>query len=107
MVTIVTGTCIFLSPFKSSSSDVEITREDKIKIEINDFKRTVKKTLMPLSVIVITKKLIFKLNKTFPLFANGINIETKKGNKKSENVLFNKSMKLALKATAINTLSIK
>jgi hypothetical protein len=101
------GTCIFLSPFKSSSSDVEITREDSIRIEINDFKRTVKKTVMPLSVIAILKKLRFKLNRMFPLLANGINTETKKGNKKSENVLFIKSTKLDLNTIAINTLSMK
>jgi hypothetical protein len=107
MVTSIAGTCIFLSPFKSSISDVEITREDSIRIEINDFKITVRNTVIPLSVIVILIKLIFNLNNAFPLLVNGINIEIKRGNKKIRNVLFIKSGKLALKAMAIKMLKIK
>src|SRR4030042_2436290 len=84
IVTIIAGTCIFLNPSKSSISDVEITSEDNIKIEINDFKRTVKKMVIPLLVIVILSKLRSSVNNIFPLFANGINIEIKKENKKSK-----------------------
>ena len=101
MVTIIAGICIFLSPFRSSLSGVEITNEDSIRIDINDFKRTVKKMVKPLSVIVILRKLKFDSNNIFPLFANGINIEIKKGNKKSNSVLFINSMKFGLKIIAI------
>jgi len=107
MVVIIAGICIFLSPFKSSLSDVEITREDNIKIEINDFRRTVKKMVIPLLVTVISIKLILNLYKTLPLFANGINIEIKNGNKKSRSVLFIKNTKLALKTIATKMPNIK
>jgi len=88
MVIITAGICIFLNPSKSSISEVEIRSEDNIRIEINDFKRTVKKIVIPLSVTVILKKLRSNVNNIFPLFANGMNIEIKKGNKKSSIVLF-------------------
>src|SRR4030043_777416 len=84
IVTIMAGICIFLNPSRSSISGVEITSEDNIRIEINDFRRTVKKMAIPLSVIAILRKLRFNVNNIFPLFANGINIEMKKGNKKSK-----------------------
>jgi len=107
IVTITAGTCIFLNPLKSSISEVEITSEDNIRIEINDFKRTVKKIVIPLSVIVISKKSRFSVNNISPLFANGINIEMKKGNKKSNSVLFIKRIKSGLNNIAIKMLNIK
>lgn len=107
MVTSIAGTCIFLRPYSSSLSDVEITSEDSIKIEINDFKRTVKKMVTPLSVIVILKRLRLYSNNIFPLFANGINIEIKKGYKKRSSDLFIKNKKLDLKIIATRILNIK
>jgi len=101
MVTSIAGTCIFLSPCSSSLSDVEITSEDNIKIEINDFKRTVKKMVMPLSVMVILKKLRLNSYTELPLFANGINIDTRRGNKKRSRDLFIKNKKSGLKIMAI------
>jgi len=107
IVTITQGTCIFLKPFKSSASDVEITIEDNNIIEINDFKRTVKKMVMPLSVTVMLRKLMLNFNNILPLLVKGINIEMKKGNKKRRNVLFTKNKKLALKIMDIKIPKIK
>jgi len=101
MVTSIAGTCIFLSPCSSSLSDVEITSEDNIKIEINDFNSTVKKMVMPLSVTAISKKIMLNLNNMFPLFAMGINIDIRRGNKKRSIDLLIKNKKSGLKITAI------
>jgi hypothetical protein len=88
-------------------SDVEIISVDNTKTEMNDFNRTVKKVVIPLSVIAIFIKLILSLYKISPLFANGINTDMKKGNKKSKSVLFTRIKKLGLKNMAIKTFNIK
>ena len=101
------GIWIFLSPLSSSLSELEITSEDNIRIERNDFNITVKKIVIPLSVTDMLKILKCNLNNASPLFRNGINIETKNGNKNSKKVLLIRSKKFGLKRIIIKTLRMK
>jgi len=107
METIIAGTYIFLSPLSNSLSEVEITIADNIRIETKDFESTVRKIVSPLSVIAIVKTLRFNLNIAFPLFANGINIETDSGNKYSKKVLLRRIKKPGLNKNIIKIPKIK